>query len=296
MSLPHRQRPGCVAEILKSARDELLVQHTDPHRARIAHLETQVLLAHVLECDRSWLIAHDQDLVDAAQRNLFLSLVKRRINGEPIAYLTGYREFWSLDLKVSPDVLIPRPETELLIETVLKHFTESKASAMNVADLGTGSGAIALALATELPNATIIATDTSIPALTLATENAQGHALNNIHIVASDWCRALGANRFQIICANPPYIADSDPHLKQGDLRYEPRSALCSGSDGLDDLRQVISQAKPCLVVNGMMLVEHGADQGPQVREIFAQSGYQKISSHADLLGHERISLAFNTI
>ena len=292
MNLPRQPRPSCVAEILNSARDEFLAKHTDPHLTRLAHLETQVLLAHVLECDRSWLIAHDQDLVNAAQRNLFQSLVTRRINGEPIAYLTGYREFWSLELKVSPEVLIPRPETELLIETVLKHIAKPKAATMNVADLGTGSGAIALALATELPNARIIATDTSIPALTLAAENAQRHALNNIDIVASDWCSALGAGQFQIICANPPYIADSDPHLKQGDLRYEPRSALSAGSDGLDDLRQIISQAKACLDHNGMLLVEHGADQGPPVRKLFAQNGYGQILSLADLAGHERISMA----
>ena len=293
MTLPHQQRPGSVAEILKSARDEFLAHHIDPH---LAHLETQVLLAHVLEYDRSWLIAHDQELVNAAQHNLFQSLVKRRINGEPIAYLTGYREFWSLGIKVSPDVLIPRPETELLIETVLQHLAETKASTITVADLGTGSGAIAIALATECPNATIVATDTSIPALALATENVRRHALNNVHIVASDWCSALGTEQFQIICANPPYIADSDPHLEQGDLRYEPESALTAGSDGLDDLRHIIYQARTCLTLNGMLLLEHGLDQSHQVREIYAQSGYRQISSRDDLLGHERISMAFKDV
>ena len=194
MTLPPQQTPGCIAEILQSARAEFLTEHHDPQRA---HLETQVLLAHVLECDRSWLIAHAQDQIDCSQHKLFHELLVRRIAGEPIAYLTGIREFWSLTLKVSKDVLIPRPETELIIETVLEHIRAMQTKAMTLADLGTGSGAIALALATELPNARIVATDTSLAALNVCAENAQQYRLNNIDIVASDWCSAFGADHFK---------------------------------------------------------------------------------------------------
>ncbi len=276
----------CVAETLKAARDRFADHHDN------AYLDAQVLLAHVLKCDRAWLIAHARDTLNDSQQAHFQALVERRSAGEPVAYLTGHREFWSLDLQVSCDVLIPRPETELLVEAVLEHVRRTDSKTMTCADLGTGSGAIALALASELPDMQIVATETSLPALKLARTNARRQRLNNLYFSASNWCTALATGGFNIICANPPYIADTDPHLNHGDVRFEPRSALAAGDNGLRDLTRIIDQARRCLTGNGYLFLEHGANQGEQVRRLFAGQGYLNIHSMLDLAGHERVTLA----
>jgi len=275
-----------ISEDLRAAASRFPTGNENPR------LEAEVLLAHVLGCDRSWLIAHAQDTLAACQCRQFQDLITRRIAGEPVAYLTGHREFWSLDLQVNREVLIPRPETELLVETVLDCLQKLEPATMSVADLGTGSGAIAVAIACEQPRVLITATDISRASLKLARDNARRHQLANLCFAASDWCTALAADHYQVICSNPPYIAEMDPHLKHGDVRFEPRVALCAGDDGLRDLSRIISEARRCLVPGGRLLVEHGADQGRGVRGLFAGNGYRQIQTLRDLAGHERVSLA----
>ncbi len=278
--------PTSIGDVLKAAIASFPDQHDAPH------LEAQVLMAHLLDCDRSALIAHAYDPLPQAQKSQFLALIKRRLAGEPVAYITGHREFWSLDLQVNHDVLIPRPETELLVETVITHLHNIHQDDITLGDLGTGSGAIALALASEFPKIHITATDTSPKALRIARENARRMHIHNLVFTASDWCEALRPSHYHVICANPPYIADSDPHLERGDLRYEPQDALRSGADGLLDLQQLIVQARRCLHHNGYLFLEHGCNQGPQVRNLFTHYGYRHIQSQPDLAGHERVCIA----
>lgn len=219
----------------------------------------------------------------------FDALIKRRAAREPIAYLTGHRECWSLDFKVTQDVLIPRPETELLIETVLNLF--SKDAALSLADLGTGSGTIALSLAHERPAWQVHATDISGPALTVAKQNAAQFSLNNVTFAVGNWCAALPAAVFDVIISNPPYIAESEwADYAQG-LAFEPRQALVSGADGLDAIREIVATAIPFLKPGGYLLIEHGFAQGAAVRDIFLRNGYKTVQSLQDLEGRERITL-----
>jgi release factor glutamine methyltransferase len=253
-----------------------------------ARLEAELLLAHALEQPRSWLYAHaDQDLGAVAAQQ-FRELVAARRAGRPIAYLTGKREFWSLDLRVSPDVLIPRPETELLVELALRRIVQS--SIIDVADLGTGSGAIALALAQERERARVLATDVSAAALEIARANAQRLGLDNVEFALGDWCAALGSRRFDLIVSNPPYIAAADPHLRQGDLRFEPRVALTSGTDGLDAIRKIVCDAHAHLKTGGWLLLEHGHEQGAAVRALLADKQFIEITTATDLQRHERVT------
>jgi release factor glutamine methyltransferase len=256
-------------------------------RARLDAGEAELLLAHVLRRPSSWLFAHGDDAMDSEAAAAFAALVERRVAGEPVAYLVGRRGFWTLDLEVGPATLIPRPETELLVELALARM----AADATVADLGTGSGAIALALASERPRAHVLATDASADALEVARTNAARLALANVMFRAGDWYAPLAGERFDLIASNPPYIADDDPHLAQGNLRHEPASALASGRDGLDALRVIAAGARAYLRPGGWLLVEHGYDQGDAVRALFTAAGLHEISTSRDLEDRDRVTL-----
>jgi len=250
--------------------------------------EVELLLGHALGKARAWLYAHADDALDGDSALRFHALLVRRAAGEPIAYIVGRREFWSLDLSVNPDVLIPRPETELLVELALPRIPQNVQ--MNIADLGTGSGAIALAIARERPRARVLATDASTTALALARENAARLDIGNVEFAQGDWCAALGGRRFDLLVSNPPYIAQADPHLQRGDLRFEPRAALASGADGLDAIHSIIAAAPAHLQPHGWLLFEHGHDQGAAARELLALGGFVEVFSALDLEQRERVS------
>lgn len=254
-------------------------------------LEAEVLLAFVLKQSRSYLHAWSQKNVTDLQCQDFNALLIRRLQKEPIAYLTRHREFWSLPLEVSQATLIPRPETERLVEIILS--LSAKKGTCEVADLGTGCGALALALAHERPNWHLHATDISEPALLLAKKNAQRLGLQRISFSAGDWCDALPHNQFDVIASNPPYIAQTEWAAYANELAYEPKEALVSGRDGLEAIRQISRSAKHYLKLNGYLVLEHGYLQGALVRELFAKEGYQQIVSFEDLSGHERITAGY---
>jgi len=242
----------------------------------------------VLDVDRSYLKTWPDRELSSAVEEQFEQLLERRIEGEPVAYLIGTQGFWTLDLKVSPDTLIPRPETELLVETALDLDLPRQAKAL---DLGTGTGAIALALASERSQWQISAVDLMPKAVQLASANCQRYEFENVEIFQSSWFAEIPAQRFDLIVSNPPYIEDGDRHLTQGDVRFEPASALVSGSDGLDDLRLLIAESVNYLADRGWLMVEHGYQQGPAVRELFRQAGFSAVETRADLNGLERITL-----
>ena len=256
--------------------------------ARLPREDAEPLLLHVLERDRAWLFAHADDPVPAATAAACRSLVQRRIDGEPVAYLTGHRGFWTLDLETGPDTLIPRPETELLVELALARLDPHEPA--RVADLGTGTGAIALAIASERPAAAVIATDVAKATLAVAVRNAERNRIGNVWFRRGDWCQALGHDRFDLIASNPPYIAEGDPHLSEGDLRHEPARALASGADGLDAIRVLAATAPARLVPGGWLLLEHGHDQGAAVRALLEQAGLVAVETARDLEQRERVS------
>ena len=249
-------------------------------------LEAELLLLHVLGKPRSWVIAHADDVLDDAHETAFHALVQRRRDGEPVAYITGHRGFWTLNLEVTSATLIPRPETELLVELALARM----APTARVVDLGTGSGAIALAMARECPTATIVATDASADALAIAERNAARHGIGNVRFAQGDWLSPLAGERFDLIVSNPPYIESADPHLAQGDLRFEPASALASGVDGLDDIRRIVAQARDHLEPGGALLMEHGWNQGAAVRDVLSAAGYRDVFTEQDLEQRDRVS------
>ncbi len=251
-------------------------------------LDAEVLLAATLEQPRSALYAWPERRVDAKQATRFAAWLHRRQRGEPLAYLLGRREFWSLELEVTPDTLIPRPETETLVELALTRLAEDAALAL--ADLGTGSGAIALALAVERPRVHIVATDHSAAALTVARRNAERLGLQSIVFRQGDWCAPLGRERLTLIATNPPYIAATDPCWHHGALRFEPSTALVGGVDGLDAIRTIIAQAPNHLQRNGWLVLEHGYDQGEAVPTLLRQRGFQAVSDHRDAAGVSRVS------
>lgn len=253
-----------------------------------ARLDAELLLRHVLGVNRSWLYAWPDKPLAAQQQQQFEALVARRAQGEPIAHILGEREFWSLTLKVTPDTLIPRPDTELLVEQALRLLPND--AALKVADLGTGSGAIALAIARERPCCTLVATDYSAAALAVAQQNAIRNQIGNVEFSRGRWCEALGDEQFDLIVSNPPYIAVDDPHLAQGDVRFEPRSALASGPDGLDDIRQIAFEVSAHLLAEGWLLLEHGFEQGEKVRAILVSNGFDPVITWRDLAGHERVT------
>ncbi|WMJ67906.1 peptide chain release factor N(5)-glutamine methyltransferase [Stenotrophomonas sp. 24(2023)] len=256
-----------------------------------ARFEAEWLLLHVLQRPRSWLFAHATDPLPAEVVAPFQALLARRAAGEPVAYLTGRRGFWTLDLDVDASTLIPRPETELLVELALARLPLDRD--LQLADLGTGSGAIALALASERPRAQVLATDASADALAVATRNAARHELGNVHFAQGrhDWYAPLQGRHLDLIATNPPYIASGDPHLSQGDLRFEPATALASGADGLDDIRRIAAGAPAHLVPGGWLLIEHGWDQGAPIRTLLQAAGLEQVETVQDLEQRDRVTL-----
>lgn len=269
--------PSTVASLLAQARQ------------RLDAAEADLLLAHVLGRSRAWLLAHGHDDIAAEDAARFVALLERRVAGEPMAYITGIRGFWTLDLAVTPATLIPRPETELLVELALERIPVDVES--HIADLGTGSGAIALAIAKERPRARVVATDASEAALELARGNAQRNGIGNVEFRHGDWLSPLGGEKFDLIASNPPYIALDDPHLEEGDLRFEPASALASGSDGLDAIRAIVRDAPSRLRTGGWLLLEHGWEQGKAVRALLREAGFVDVVTECDLEQRERVSL-----
>jgi release factor glutamine methyltransferase len=266
---------------LESARQKL----ADSPSARF---DTEILLAHVLESSRSFLYANPELELTHKRAEQFKKLVKRRALGQPVAYLTGSSEFWSLPLRVTPAVLIPRPETELLVETAIERIPPE--ADWRIADLGTGSGAIALAIASERQKCEIHATDISPAAIDIARDNARQLGLGHIFFHCGSWGEPL-QGKFHLVLSNPPYIDADDPHLRQGDLRFEPQTALTPGPDGLDAIRQISQFAGSVLLEGGWLMLEHGWEQGTQCRETLASAGFVDIRTLRDLQGHERVTL-----
>ncbi|MFZ1493763.1 MAG: peptide chain release factor N(5)-glutamine methyltransferase [Candidatus Competibacter denitrificans] len=251
-----------------------------------ARLDAEILLAAALGRSRSYLLAWPDQVPNLEQTTRFNAWLERRLAGEPVAYLLGRREFWSLDLVVTAETLIPRPETELLVELALARLPMERPVA--VADLGTGSGAIALALAVERPLARIVATDRSPAALAIARHNAERLRIRHLEFRAGDWCAPLAGERFDLIAANPPYVAVSDPRWRVGALRFEPPEALIAEEEGLAALRAIINQAPACLLPGGWLMLEHGYDQGEAVPALLRQRGFVEIADYFDTAGVSR--------
>jgi release factor glutamine methyltransferase len=258
-----------------------------------AKLEAQVLLQQVLNVSHAWLISHANDVLEAHQLEAFHVLVQRRLNGEPIAYILGQREFYGLNLTVTSDTLIPRPDTETLVEAALAKLTNNQAT---VLDLGTGTGAIALAVAKHRPMTHVTAVDFSATALKVAAQNAKQLNITNITFVESHWFDALAPTPFDIVISNPPYIEHNDAHLSQGDLRFEPLTALASGADGLDDIRQIINDCLVYLKPQGWLMLEHGYNQAEAVADLMAGVGLSNIETIQDLGGNDRVTLGKNPL
>ena len=249
-------------------------------------LDAELLLAHCLDYNRSQLITRGEEELTKATQTQADALCQRRERGEPMAYLLGNQEFWSLSLHLSPDTLIPRPDTELLVDSVLQQV---KTKACRLVDLGTGSGAIALALASERRHWEITATDNNPQTLAMAKHNAHQLGLTQVQFVLSDWFLQLPSKHFDIIVTNPPYIAPDDPHLAQ--LQFEPQAALVAKQQGMSDLVHIITHGPKFLRTGGWLLVEHGYEQGAACRELFCQAGFSQVETRRDLAGHERVSL-----
>ena len=253
-----------------------------------ARLDAELLLAAALGKSRSYLHTWPEKIVSSEAALTFAEYLLRRRTGEPVAYILGQQGFWNLDLEVAPHTLIPRPDTELLVETALALLPESPAK---VLDLGTGSGAIALALASERAAWHVTAVDRVLEAVALAERNRQRLQLENVNVFTSHWFSALADQRFDLIISNPPYIATGDVHLAEGDVRFEPESALVAGTDGLDDIREIITGSASHLNAGGWLMLEHGYDQAAAVRQLLQDAGFAAVESRKDLGGYERITL-----
>lgn len=251
-----------------------------------AALDAEVLLMAVLQCERTYLYTWPERSLSQLQQTQFQQALDKRLQGIPVAYITGSREFWGLELSVSEQTLIPRPETELLVELVLEKVNKENASLL---DLGTGTGAIALAIASEKPNWQIMGVDSSPQALQVAECNSQRLQLA-VNWQCSHWFNAIPNTTFDVIVSNPPYIDQDDPHLKEGDVRFEPRSALVADQQGLSDLSTIIHESRDYLVPLGHLFLEHGWQQGPAVRQLMQQAEYIRVETHRDLAGHDRIT------
>lgn len=251
-------------------------------------LDAVVLLGHVTNRSRTFLMAFSENRLTDAEQAQLETILERRINGEPIAHITGYKEFWSLPIKVSKETLIPRPDTEKLVETALLYLPETPCE---ILDLGTGTGAIALALAHERPDCLVFGVDKFKSVVALAKQNAELLSLQNTHFMQSDWFKAVKRKKFAMIVSNPPYIDEQDQHLTRGDVRYEPRSALVSLDQGLKDIKLIIEQSKTHLLQYGWLLVEHGFEQGEAVRQLFKDNDYQLIQTLEDYAGNDRVTI-----
>lgn len=255
-----------------------------------ARLDSELLLAHVLQQSRTWLHTWPQKPVDETRQQAFECLLQRRLAGEPIAHILGEQAFWSLRLQVSPATLIPRPDTERLVELALERIPME--AEWTLADLGTGSGAIALALAAERPRCHVLATEQSAEALAVARANAARHRLNNVQFIHADWLSEIPASqRFEMIVSNPPYIREADPHLARGDVRCEPRDALTAGADGLAAIRLIIGQSWSHLRPGGWLLLEHGYDQSDAVQALLRETGYREVADFIDYGGNPRVAV-----
>ncbi|HEY0336385.1 MAG TPA: peptide chain release factor N(5)-glutamine methyltransferase [Burkholderiales bacterium] len=257
-------------------------------RSRIRAVDAGVLLCHVIGRDPAYLIAHPDMQLRPGEHEIFAALVERRVRGEPVAYLTGEREFYGRTFKVTPAVLIPRPETELLVDLALERLP--RASAARVLDAGTGSGCIAIAIASERLHCKVLALDQSPEALAVARRNAITLRVGNVAFLQSNWFSALDNERFDVIVSNPPYVAQADPHLQDGDIRFEPLAALEAGADGLDAIQRIVAEARSHLVAGGWLLFEHGYDQAGRARQLLQAGGYADIFSARDLAGIERVA------
>ena len=276
-----------VAGLLAEGVRQLRAAPTGTEPAATADLDAQLLLAHVLAVPRTRLKSHPEDLPDPSRTQHYRRLLARRAAGEPLAYLTGSRDFWSLRLRVTPAVLIPRPETELLVERAL---ALRAAADGRVADLGTGCGAVALALASERPGWQVVATDVCADALAIARANAGALGLSRVELRHGDWYQPLLGERFDLLVSNPPYVAQDDPALATASLRHEPPRALTPGADALSCLRTLVRGAPRHLAPEGWLLLEHGATQGAEVRRELVDAGFRHVRSHRDLAGHERMT------
>ncbi|OGT17203.1 MAG: protein-(glutamine-N5) methyltransferase, release factor-specific [Gallionellales bacterium RIFOXYB12_FULL_54_9] len=308
--------PACVERILR--KDVQRLEAALSLNAGTARIEVQILLQTVLSVNRAYLLTHPERVLTDDDFSRYSGLLDRRLQGEPIAYILGVREFYGLDFKVTPATLIPRPDTELLVELALQKIPRpvpaggipaasgSKAVRTGVTgegvrqdgrryrvlDMGTGSGAIALTIAHERTEAQVVAVDASEEALLVAAENANRLQTGNVRLLHSDWFSALADERFDLIVANPPYIESDDVHLSQGDVRFEPLTALASGGDGLDDIRRILRGARTHLESGGWLMFEHGYNQAQRVRALMRDSGFNEVSSALDLSGIERVTLA----
>lgn len=250
--------------------------------------DAEILLKHVTGKSRTYLLAFGETLLTAEQEAQLTALLARRKTGEPVAHLVGEREFWSLPLYVSAATLIPRPDTECLVEQALARLPTA---ACSILDLGTGTGAIALALATERPDCTVTAVDVMPDAVTLAQRNVERLGLGNVTVLQSSWFTALENRLFALIVSNPPYIDEHDPHLAQGDVRFEPLTALVAANEGLADLDHIVTTSRQHLLPGGWLLVEHGWTQGNAVRALFTHAGYREVATCRDYGGNERLTL-----
>ena len=275
-----------VADLLEDATTRLSTG-LDLER-REARLEAQILASRALGVNRAWLIAHGQDIPDPAQSIAIEALVARREHGEPVAYILGEKEFYGHLFKVNPEVLIPRPETELLVEAALERLPKDKPA--RVLDLGTGSGCIAISVALARPDCEILAADASASAVELAKQNAIQLDAGNVRFLASDWYSQLPAMNFDMIVSNPPYIASEDPHLGKGDLVHEPPHALGSGVDGLSAIRIIVAGAPSNLKPGGWLILEHGYDQSESCQTIFTDAGFERVFTLSDLAGQTRVT------
>jgi release factor glutamine methyltransferase len=280
----HASKPtSTIAGILREAAETLAAVSHSPR------LDAEILLAHVTGKNRAHFRAWPEKDLAPEEEAAFWRFVEQRRVGTPVAYLTGRREFWSREFRITPDVLIPRPDTELLIELALNRAPSNRSA--DILDLGTGSGVIAVTLALERPLARVSALDRSPAALDIAQRNAALHHARNVRFLQSHWFAAVVEDEcFDLIVSNPPYIAENDPHLAQGDVRFEPALALSSGLDGLEDIRRIVRDAPTHLAAGGWLLLEHGYDQAEAVRALLMQMGFEAVASYPDLQGHERVS------
>jgi len=257
-----------------------------------ARLDAEILFCEVMQFNRSRIYSHPEQIVPDDKSTLFQSLIEQRQQGRPIAHLTGKKEFWSLELAINKDTLIPRPETELLVETALQMIPDD--TIFNILDLGTGSGAIAIALASERPDCNIVATDINTNALMMAKKNATTHQLENIQFYLSNWYQNIPSQEFDLIVSNPPYIRQDDEHLSQGDVRFEPELALVAGADGMQAINIILGNAKQYLASNAYLLIEHGYDQKHSVHEAFLKYDFRQLKTFQDLFGQDRITMGNN--